>query len=103
MEYWRGMMDWNLAADWACETCGARSLIWGLIHAQCRCMKCHTQYRMRDEDSNVVETPICQLKVEYKVPAQVGWKEKKTTISTWTKDEWEHFTELAHNLIQGKQ
>jgi hypothetical protein len=65
IEWWKGWMDWPLDKDWECVVCGRRQLMWGFIHAQCRCDACHTQYRMRDlETDEVVATPICMLKPE---------------------------------------
>lgn len=92
MDYWTGTMDWALVADWKCETCGENiGLTWGMVHAQCRCNMCHTQYTMRDpdlQDSPPVKRPICTLKPEYKKPAKKGWIEHQTPISQWDDDAW---------------
>ena len=71
MEYWEGSMDWPLDEDWVCETCSQNvGLEWGMVHAQCRCNNCHTQYFMRAEDEGrtILTTPKCMLKEKYKEP-----------------------------------
>ena len=73
MDYWRGYMNWPLDPNWKCEICGSRELTWGLPHATCRCDVCHTQYRMRNEDDEVVSIPICQLRSEYKKSVKNAW------------------------------
>lgn len=100
MNYWESPMNWPLARGWECETCGHcpvgidgigllySGLTWGLIHAQCRCNQCHTKYRMRNEEDNVVTVPICQLKEEYKERAKKGWQQYQKPIDEWTEDMW---------------
>ena len=88
MKYWQGYMDWPLDKDWKCETCGEQSLIWGLVHAQCRCTNCHTQYRMRDDEDKVVNVPICQLKPEYKEPAKRAYSKYKLPIDKLSDEQW---------------
>ncbi len=91
MDYWRGVMDWPLSEGWKCITCKSDyALIWGMAHATCRCSKCHTQYRMRDENSKIVIIPICQLKPEYYEPARKLHQELQKPISEITKEEWEN-------------
>ena len=87
---WRGAMDWPVDEGWKCQTCEASSfwLVWGFIHAHCRCVKCHTEYFMRDENKQRVTRPICLLKDEYKTPARVGWLEYKTPVDEWSDEQW---------------
>lgn len=90
MNYWRGFMDWPIDRDWVCETCGEYAgLIWGIVHARCRCDRCHTEYQMRDEQGDIVTKPISQLKPEYKEAAKRGWEKFKKPIDEFTDDEWE--------------
>ena len=89
MNYWEGFMDWPKNANWKCETCQHTELVWGLIHSQCRCDICHTEYRMQDDDNKVVDIPICMLKEEYKTPARAGWIKFHTPISEWGDSEWD--------------
>lgn len=86
---WGGAMDWPVAEDWVCETCGGQRLEWGLRNGTCRCYNCHTQYRMRDNQLNVVNIPISQLKEEYREPVKEGWKLYETPISEWTDEMWD--------------
>lgn len=88
MEYWRGYMSWPIDPDWKCQTCGGPSLIWGLVNGQCRCMKCHTQYFMKDEKGDRVTTPICWLRPEFQEPAREFWKENGTPIDGITREQW---------------
>ena len=93
MEYWEGYMDWPLDKDWICEICGNRSvLIWGLTHAVCRCSECHMQYTMRNDEDEVVSTPICMIKEDYRTAAIEGHKKLKIPLSEFTKEQW---TELG--------
>ena len=88
MNYWEGWMNWKLNEDWKCEICGAHGpLIWGLRHARCRCDTCHTQYHMRDKHSNVVTTPICQLKPELKEKVKAFWDKSKIPLDEWTEEQ----------------
>lgn len=96
VEYWQGNMNWELNKAWKCETCELNAgLTWGLVHGQCRCNSCHTQYRMRDKDDNMVDTPICNLKKEYREPAKHGWKKLQKPLTEFTAQHWEGlFAEL---------
>jgi len=90
MNAWYGFMDWPLDRDWQCETCDERwPLIWGITHGTCRCDKCHTEYRMRDEGGTVVTRPICRLKEEYRRPARWAWKKWGRPISDLHDLEWD--------------
>ena len=90
MNYWRGYMDWPLNSTWKCETCGKNAgLEWGLIHAQCRCNHCHTEYRMRDNQKQIVDTPICQLKEEYKKAARAAVAKYNVAIDEITDEQWD--------------
>ena len=87
-------MDWPLDKDWICETCGGRhGLEWGMVHAQCRCNQCHTQYSMRanDEDRTILTTPRCLLKDEYKEPLKQAWQELHIPINEITKEQLEPY------------
>ena len=79
MEYWKGYMDWPLDQKWACEVCGGQTLIWGMVHAQCRCGICHTHYHMRD-DGKRVTIPIWQIKPEYATVVKEMWQEYQRPI-----------------------
>ncbi len=83
MDYWEGMMDWPLDKEWKCEICDSRSLIWGMIHAQCRCTICHAEYTMRDiEDRDIVLTiPFIMIKPEYLNQLKNYWVEKGNQLS----------------------
>ena len=75
IEYWRGYMNWTLDIDWKCEICGEnKGLEWGMVHAQCRCNVCHTEYRMRDEEDKIVSKPIVQWKAEYCEAIKAVWQ-----------------------------
>ena len=108
MQYWQGAMNWPMDASWVCETCGMGpgmddraedertivamlfgSLTWGLVHGVCRCNRCHTQYRMRDDDGEVVTTPICNLKSEYQEPAKWAWKEWGEPVDEISDYKWD--------------
>ena len=90
MEYWRGYMNWQLDNDWKCEICGKNEgLTWGLVHAQCRCNICHTQYRMRNIKDEVISKPICQLKPEYYYAAKEGYEALQKPIDEFSDDEWQ--------------
>lgn len=90
MNYWEGYMNWPLNPDWTCQTCGEHAgLIWGMVHAVCRCNACHTQYYMRDENHQMTDTPICMLKDEYKEPAKQLWEKLHSPMSEWTDDDWD--------------
>lgn len=96
MNYWEGRMDWTLNPEWKCEICGARSLQWGMRHAQCRCVSCHTQYNMRtvDEASTVVTTPICLLKPEYKEAFSKIWQRDHKNIDEVPQETWDQYLKL---------
>ena len=89
MEYWRGYMDWSLDENWKCEICSNIALIWGFVHAQCRCDYCHTQYRMRDNDDKVVTKPICQLKPEYYEAFKILWEKDHRPVDEISIEEWD--------------
>ena len=90
IEYWKGVMDWPRDNNWKCETCGGSPvLIWGFIHAECRCSYCHTQYSMRDKNQKVVTTPICLLKPEYKEPAKLLWRNFSIPVDEATDKQWD--------------
>lgn len=90
MEYWQGYMNWPLDQNWKCEICGKYGeLTWGLAHAHCRCNRCHAQYRMRDEQGNVVTKPICQLKPEYYVAAKIGVKTFQKPLDEFSETDWQ--------------
>ena len=90
MRYWQGLMNEPLATDWVCETCGEYAgLEWGFVHAQCRCVVCHTQYTMKDLDKAVVTVPICLLKPEYKEPAKRAWQLLHMPINVLTDRQWD--------------
>ena len=93
MEYWRGFMSWPIDRNWKCPTCGAgrNMLIWGMIHAQCRCDKCHTEFYMRDfETKEILTTPFCMLREEYKEPARFAFKHYEKPISRLSDGEWDY-------------
>jgi len=103
VEYWRSAMNWPVDKGWKCETCGsnvtpndsptiwptASFLIWGMIHGECRCVICHTQYMMRDRELNIVTKPINQLKPGYKAAARIGFQAWRDPINTWTDEQWD--------------
>ena len=105
MNTWRGIMDWPMDTSWECSTCNSKPIVidgigfldgvltWGIAHATCRCNKCHTQYRMRNTDGNVVTTPILQLKLEYQEAAKLAWEKYETPIDEITKEMWDEFVE----------
>lgn len=86
MEYWEGVMNWPLDENWKCPTCGQRGLQWGLVHAQCRCVVCHTQFTMREDDEKrtITTTPICELKDEYKEPLKLAYQKYQIPIDDMT-------------------
>ena len=103
MNFWEGVMNWPLEQDWECETCGVYAgLIWGLVHATCRCFNCHTHYRMRDKDGKIVKTPICQLKSEYKEPAKVVWQKLKKPIDQVPDKEWDECISFIEDTAREK-
>ena len=89
MDYWSGYMNWPLAADWKCEFCGHRGLTWGMIHAECRCAKCHMVYKMRDEEGEVIDMPQCRLKDEYHEAFKAIWNNSETPLDQVTDDVWD--------------
>lgn len=92
MNYWRGRMDWPIDERWVCETCNEyHGLTWGMVHAECRCNQCHTQYMMRDSDQarTVLTTPKCLLLPEYKNAARMGWQRYRTPMTEWTDAMWD--------------
>ena len=102
MEYWRGYMDWPLDKDWKCPTCNENAgLEWGLVHAQCRCNNCHTEFTMRqdDEQRTIVKTPICTLKDEYKEPIRQVWQKYHIPLEEVTEEQLNEF--MVENGIKG--
>ena len=94
MEYWQGYMKWPIEDNWACETCGENvGLEWGMVHAQCRCNNCHTQYTMRadDEQRTILTTPKCRLKDEYKLPFKQAWEKHHTLVDELTDEMLDEF------------
>jgi hypothetical protein len=92
MNYWQGQMDWPLDKNWKCETCGTNvGLEWGLVHAQCRCNQCHTQYIMRDDNDKIVNIPISQLKPEYKEPVIKLWQTYHLPVDELSDAQWDEF------------
>lgn len=102
--YWTGAMNWPLKKDWECVVCGfgpkiamreelsmSLGLTWGLVHAECRCDRCHTVYYMRDnsrEGRPIVDVPISMLKPEYLEAAKRAWKAWAKPLDELTDDEW---------------
>ena len=86
-------MNWPLDKDWKCEICGSRSLTWGLYHAKCRCDKCHTNYYMRNDDSEqtVRTIPKCLIKKEFYEPAKKWWDETHKPITEADIEDWIRF------------
>lgn len=90
MDYWQGWMNWPLHKEWACEVCDDKnaSLEWGILHGQCRCNACHTEYTMRDPKGEVVMKPICIIKPLYLEAFKKMWKRDKKKMSCITEEEW---------------
>ena len=94
MEYWQGGMDWAIDSGWTCDTCGENiGLEWGMVHAQCRCNRCHTQYTMRADDAErtILTTPKCMLKDEYREPIKQVWQKYQVTMSEMTDEMIDEF------------
>ena len=94
MEYWRGQMNWPIDKGWKCQTCEQNEgLEWGLVHAQCRCNVCHTEYYMRadDEERTLLTTPKCMLKDDYKAPVKQVWDKYHVTMSEMTDEMIDEF------------
>lgn len=99
MEYWRGIMDWEVIIGWVCETCGHDAgLEWGMVHAQCRCNECHTQYTMRadDEGRTILATPKCTLKDEYKEPLKNAYAKYQVPLSEMTDEMIDEFMPIMN-------
>jgi len=102
MDYWQGVMNWPLDPGWACEICGTKpgegvlryispGLTWGLQHGVCRCDVCHTEYTLRDwqtEGHPRVTTPICCLKPEYKIAFIELWAKYHCPVDEVTDQDW---------------
>ena len=87
MDYWRGQMDWKLDKGWHCHTCGQnQGLEWGLVHGQCRCNVCHTQYQMRadNEARTVLTVPRLMIREEYKQLIKQAWEKYQTPLEEMT-------------------
>ena len=101
---WKDVMDWPIDANWECETCNCTCigidniglifsvLTWGLVHGECRCNRCHTQYTMR-YDGEVQTTPKCLLKPEYKDAARALWGKYQIPIDEFTDSDWDEALE----------
>ena len=101
MEYWRDVMNWPVDSDWKCETCRKNEgLKWGMVHAQCRCNNCHTQYYMREDDEprTILTTPGCMLKEEYKEPIRKAYEKYQIPIDEMTDDMIDEF--MANTTIR---
>jgi len=99
MDYWHGVMNWPINPNWVCEICGGfHGMTWGLVHAECRCNNCHTQYMMRD-GQDIVIYPICLLKPEYRQPAKLGFEMYQRPFDEWTDDEWDEAIEKCQVLL----
>lgn len=94
MNYWYGIMDWPIDGNWKCETCNEWSgLTWGIVHAECRCDKCHSIYTMRDnskEERPLVTTPISRLKKEYQNAAPYAWEHYQIPLDDMTDTHWNY-------------
>jgi hypothetical protein len=44
---------------------------------------------MRDKSGNVVNTPICQLKEEYKTPARLLWDKLHIPLELFSDNDWD--------------
>lgn len=95
--YWKGIMNWPIDSGWRCETCGGTAYLleWGLINGECRCMNCHTRYKMKDEQGNIVTTPQSQMLPFYKEAAIAGWRKWKLELDKWNDNRWDEALELA--------
>lgn len=82
-------MDWQVDEDWICEICNTKSrLVWGMVHAECRCNNCHAIYIMRDDNGNRITKPIINIKDDYIQPAKDGYVKLQKPIDEFTKEEW---------------
>lgn len=98
MEYWEGVMNWPLDTGWVCEVCGGYyGLEWGLVHAQCRCNQCHTEYTMRDsnEERTILTIPHCMIKDEYREPLIKAWSDLHIPVNEITMEQLEPYMEVA--------
>lgn len=91
MNYWQGYMNWPLNPDWKCPICGDNTLEWGLVHAQCRCFQCHTEFRMRDKDGVIVDIPIHMIKEEFLQPAIDAYKNLQIPLDDLTDSQWSQY------------
>ena len=89
-------MNWPLDESWACETCGERILIWGMVHGVCRCDECHTVYRMRDGTERVT-TPINCIDSKWYPAYKKLWDDRHETFEAYTDEEL-----VATGLVQGE-
>lgn len=83
MEYWRGIMNWPIEAEWKCEVCEQHAgLEWGFVHAECRCNHCHAVYMMRakDETRTILTIPRMNMRQEWMQPILDGWAEHRRFI-----------------------
>ena len=94
MNYWQGAMNWPTERDWACETCGKNvGLEWGLVHAQCRCNECHTEYYMRnnDKERTLRTVPLSMLKDDYKEPIKKAYERYGLPVDRLTDEQFDEF------------
>jgi hypothetical protein len=100
MEYWSGIMNAPIEADWVCETCGQEGgkvyggFTWGLVNGVFRCDNCHTQYTVRYDGSFHMK-PMCMLKEEYKIPIRQVWEKYHVPISEMTDDMIDEFMKVT--------
>ena len=89
--YWRGLMNWPLNPDWKCETCEQQAgLTWGLVHGECRCDQCHTQYTMRAASGeHRLTVPLSLLREEYKAAAHFLWKQYRLPVDEASDEQWD--------------
>ncbi len=90
MNYWEGYMDWPLDKEWRCEICGGRALTWGIVHAMCRCDRCHVHYMMRDKGKDeVITVPRSIIKPEYGEAFKTIFRETSKRLEDVADEEWD--------------
>jgi hypothetical protein len=99
MECWHDMMNWPLTPGWKCEICGydppwGTGLTWGLVNGVCRCDQCHVEYTMKRE-GEVLTTPFCLLKPEYRAAFERIWAEHQTPVDEVTDAMWDRYLSAA--------
>ena len=110
-DYWDGVMNWPLNADWQCPVCAARALVWGIVHGICRCEVCHLQFTMRERvpaapeeegpsvspvisestRMEIVDTPIPLCKPEDVMTLKMIWQDLQVPVDGIGKDLWEQY------------